>query len=152
MVGGGSDKVRSAHFSIAIGRALGTVVVTVHGELDGPGARHLGSVLADIIDGQGNLAVVVDLHDTIASDTSGLSVLAAASERASRHGGVLSLSDPPDALYQALVPMGLDRFVRPPRLDGMCASPSAPFGGIVAPRGRAVPAGAPQAPYRLQGA
>ena len=49
----GPVQVRSAHFSIAVSRALGSVVVAVHGNLDVPGARHLGSVLVDLIDDQG---------------------------------------------------------------------------------------------------
>ncbi len=44
-------QVRSAHYSIAISRALSSVVVAVHGNLDVPGARHLGSILVDLIDG-----------------------------------------------------------------------------------------------------
>ncbi len=90
--------VRLPHFGIAISRALGTVVVTVHGEIDVPGARHLGSVLADIIDGQGNLDVVVDLHDATAADASGLSMFAVAAEQATERGAALGLSDPPALL------------------------------------------------------
>lgn len=53
----------SARFTIAIGRALGAVVVTVHGELDLPGAGHLESVLTDLINSQDQVNLVVDLHD-----------------------------------------------------------------------------------------
>src|SRR5437763_820742 len=74
---------RSARFRIGISRDQGTVVIGVHGDLDGPGARHLRSVLDDIIDGQGNMAVVVDLHDVCITEPSGLSVFAAAAKRAS---------------------------------------------------------------------
>lgn len=69
---GATAPVRSGRFRIATSRDLDTVVVTVHGDLDVTGARHLGSVLADIIDGQDDLSVVVDLHDASAADTSGL--------------------------------------------------------------------------------
>lgn len=149
----GVTALRSAHFSIAISRAQGTVVVAVHGDLDVPAARHLGSVLADIIDGQGNMAVVVDLHDASAADAGGRSVFAVAAERASRRGAALSLRDPPDPLHQALVLMGLGRLVRTTRHDGRCPSPSAPFGRIAAPGGRAAhPAGTPSARIRLHGA
>lgn len=118
VTGPGVTALRSAHFSIAIGRALGTVVVTVHGHLDVPAARHLGSVLADIIDGQANVAVVVDLHDATASDAGGTSVFAVTADRARRRGAALSLRDPPDQLYQALVLTGLGRLVRATRHDG----------------------------------
>ncbi|MGI8776293.1 MAG: STAS domain-containing protein [Acidimicrobiales bacterium] len=66
----------STPFSMAIGRALGTVVVTAHGDLDDAGAANLERVLDDLIDGQGNLHVVVDLHDVGAVGPSGLSMFA----------------------------------------------------------------------------
>ena len=46
--------------SLIVGRALGTVVVTVDGELNGDGCAALGHVLTDLIDGQGNRTVAVD--------------------------------------------------------------------------------------------
>ncbi|MGH9156187.1 MAG: STAS domain-containing protein, partial [Acidimicrobiales bacterium] len=93
-------------------RALGTVVVTVHGDLDGAGAGKLSIVLADLIDGQGNLAVVVDLHDAGASDVGGaLAVFAAAARKAGRRGGALRLSYPPDQVHQALQLQGLDHLL-----------------------------------------
>jgi anti-anti-sigma regulatory factor len=92
----------SPHFSVRIGRALGTVVVTVHGVLDDAGAAQLGGVLNDLIDGQGNLKVVVDLRDVHAVHPSGVSTFAVAGRRAQERGGLLTLSDPPDILYRAL--------------------------------------------------
>ena len=109
--------------------------MTTHGDLDVAGARPLGSVLADIIDGQGNLAVVVDLHDATAIDASGLTVFATAAALASRRGASLTLSNPPDVLHQALALQGLGGLVIVARHDGRRASPSAPFGRIAAPRG-----------------
>ncbi len=41
-------------FSVAIGRALGTVVVTVRGTLDDCASEPLGRVLGDLADNQGN--------------------------------------------------------------------------------------------------
>lgn len=125
---------RSAHFSIAISRALGTVVVTVHGDLDPPGAKHLGSVLADLIYGQGNLDVVVDLHD--ASAAKGLEVFAAAAKQASQRGAALSLCDPPTVFREALIQMGLGQLVRSSRADGRRAAPVPPLGRISALRDR----------------
>ena len=50
----GPVQVRSAHSSVAISRALGSCCRgAVHDNLDVPGARHLGSVLVDLIDDQG---------------------------------------------------------------------------------------------------
>ncbi len=133
--------VRSARFGIAISRALGTDVVTVHGELDATGARHLGSVLADIIDGQGNLGVVVDLHDASAADASGLSVLAAVADKASHRGAELRLSDPPVPLFQDLVRMGLGPLVLSTLDDGRHPSPSPSFGRVTPPEWAIHPAG-----------
>lgn len=97
--------------SIVVGRCQGTVVVTVHGELDLPKAAHLGATLADLIDGQGNLSVVVDLHDATGSDPDCLSVLVEAAERARRRGGRIELNEPPGSLRSALQLRGLEEFV-----------------------------------------
>ena len=103
--------VAPQHFSIVIGRQLGTVVVTVHGDLDMTRAGHLGNILADLIDGQGNLSVVVDLHDATTSDPDSLLVFTDAAERARRRGGTVLLNEPPPTLGEALELRGLDRFV-----------------------------------------
>ena len=99
------------HFSIVIGRQLGTVVVTVHGDLDVARAGHLGNILADIIDGQGNLSVVVDLRDATTSDPDSLLVFTEAAERARRRGGTVLLNEPHPTLGEALQLRGLDHFV-----------------------------------------
>ena len=97
--------------SIVVSRNRGTVVVTVHGELDLPRAGDLGAMLADLIDGQGNLSVVVDLHDATASDADCLWVFTDAAERARRHGGIIKVSEPPGPIYSALQLRGLNNFV-----------------------------------------
>ena len=96
--------------SIVVSRNRGTVVVTVRGELDLPRAGDLGAMLADLIDGQGNLSVVVDLHDATAKDADCLWVFTEAAERARRHGGMIRVSEPPAPLYSALQLRGLDNF------------------------------------------
>jgi len=99
------------HSSIVIGRCQRTVVVTVRGKLDRAKAAHLGFVLADLIDGQGNLSLVVDLHDATATGADRLTVLAEAAERARRRGGAMALSQPPAVLHEALRNLGLDHLV-----------------------------------------
>ena len=99
------------HYSIVIRRHEGTVVVTVHGELDMVRAGHLGNILADIIDGQGNLSVVVDLHDATTTDPDSLLVFIEAAERARRRGGTMVLNEPHPTLGEALQLRGLDHFV-----------------------------------------
>ena len=98
---------------IVIGRYQGTVVVTVHGELCGYGAAHLGLMLADLIDGQGNLSLIVDLHDATVSagDSDHVSVFADAARRARRRGGALTLGEPPAVLRADLRRRGLDYLV-----------------------------------------
>jgi anti-sigma B factor antagonist len=125
----------SGQFRLAIRRALGTVVVTVHGDLDPPAAAQLDRVLADLIDGQGNMTVVVDLRDAQAADAGGLSVFIGAAERASRRGGSLSLIDPPEILYQALTLRGLGGLVRSNCRDrSSWARPARPAGTARAQR------------------
>jgi anti-anti-sigma factor len=97
--------------SIVVGRYLGTVVVTVHGELDLSRAGHLGTILADLIDGQGNLSIVVDLQDATATDADSLWVFTEAAERARRRGATMRLNEPPAPLYQALQLRGLAEFL-----------------------------------------
>jgi anti-anti-sigma factor len=99
------------HFSIVIGRQRGTVVVTVHGELDMTRAGHLGNILADLIDGQGNLSVVVDLHDAVTNEPDSLLVFTDAAERARRRGGTVLLNEPHPTLGEALQLRGLDHFI-----------------------------------------
>jgi anti-anti-sigma factor len=97
--------------SIVVGRYLGTVVVTVHGELDLTRAGHLGTILADLIDGQGNLSIVVDLQDATATDADSLWVFTEAAERARRRGATMRLNQPPAPLYEALELRGLAEFL-----------------------------------------
>ena len=105
------DQVKRPRSGVAVGRYQATVVVTVHGELDFARAAHLAHVLADLIDGQGNLSLLVDLHDATAADTHPLSVLADAAERARRRGGAITLSRPPAPLLQALQDAGLGQLL-----------------------------------------
>ena len=106
-----AETAPAPHFSIVIGRQLGTVVVTVHGELDMTRAGHLGNILADLIDGQGNLSVVVDLHDATTNEPDTLLVFTEAAERARRRGGTVLLNEPHPTLGKALQLRGLDHFV-----------------------------------------
>ena len=105
--------------SIVIGRYRGTVVVTVHGDLDPTRAAHLGLMLTDLIDGQGNLSLIVDLRDATATDAASVAVFTDAAERANRHGGVITLNEPPDVLEQALRQRGLPISPHLPRVSSL---------------------------------
>ena len=85
----------SPGLSLAVGRAMGTVVVTLHGTVDAAAASVLECVLRDLIDEQGNLDVVVDLRRVVISDPAGHAVLVQASAWADRHGGRLTLCRSP---------------------------------------------------------
>jgi anti-anti-sigma factor len=97
---------------LAVTRVSGVVVVTARGELDGRASAELQRILEDLIDGQGNLSMLVDLHDAHAPDDGALSALAWAAERSRRRGGTLVLACPPGDLYDALWQMGVGGVAR----------------------------------------
>ena len=96
-------------FSIVFSRALGKVVVHVHGALDANTAPALEDRLTDIIDNQGNRQVVLDLRRMTALDAAGLFVLADALKRMADYGGQLLLSGPTSAVEGQLRAAGLEK-------------------------------------------
>lgn len=95
-------------FSLAFSRALGKVVVHVHGSLLANNAPDLRARLVDIIDNQGNRQVVIDLRKTTAVDAAGLTVLADALKRMDDYGGELLLSGPTGRIEERLRAAGLE--------------------------------------------
>lgn len=91
--------------SLVVGRALGTVVVTVDGVLNVDSSELLARVLGDLIEGQGNLAVAVDLGKAIV-DPEAVTVFAEAAQRASRRGAKFILEKPPIEAHAALQARG----------------------------------------------
>ena len=91
--------------SVAVGRAVGTVVVTVNGVLNVDSSELLARVLDDLIEGQGNLAVAVDLGKAIV-DPEAVTVFAEAAQRASRRGARFILEKPPSEAHAALQARG----------------------------------------------
>lgn len=87
------------------------VVIEVAGELDLATAPLLHERLADIIDAQGNLAVVLDLAELTFVDSSGLTALVTAHKRLQSHGGRLVLTRPGPATRRALEITGLHRLL-----------------------------------------
>lgn len=85
-----------------IGRFRGTVLVTMHGDLDPAASRHLGDILRDLIDDQGNLDIVVDLLDVGKISDAGDEVLAAAADRLVVRGGELRLGGTTRAAVDSL--------------------------------------------------
>ena len=101
------DDVRHQPLRLAIARAFGAVVVTVHGELDIDTSSVLGQSLEDLIEGQGNLFVVVDLRDIVVSDPAGLAVLTTARGGIEERGGQFVLASPSADTDRALRAAGL---------------------------------------------
>lgn len=103
----GRDEARTVGISPIVGRALGTVVVTLKGELDGSGSSYLAAILDDLIDGQGNLDVGIDLRSVGSIDHASVEALAVAGHQLARHGGQLSLARPIPAVREVLAATGL---------------------------------------------
>ena len=68
----------TAPFATVIGRLHSAVVVTVQGTLDTLAATRLAATLRDLIDGQGNLTIALDLRQLEDVAPSGLQVLSVA--------------------------------------------------------------------------
>jgi anti-anti-sigma factor len=127
--------------AIAVGRCLGTVVVTVGGPLDTLAATRLAAALGDLIDGQGNLAVAVDLGDVPRIAPPGEQVLAAAACNLERRGGRLSLCEARGSVLGALEHAGLTRCVTSPHAhDAEAATSGTDFAAL---RSRRPPASHP---------
>jgi len=76
-----------------IRRALGTVVVAVHGEIAFEDWSRIDGVLSDIINAQGNLDVVVDFCEVAYLEPAAMPLIVHAARQARSHGGRLRLAD-----------------------------------------------------------
>jgi anti-anti-sigma factor len=85
--------------SIAISRAFGKVVVTVHGDVDG---QQLARTLADLAEDPGNLHLIIDLRDADSLDPDSLNVLSRSSRHVQDAGGELVLAARSLAVLDAL--------------------------------------------------
>lgn len=93
---------QGSDFSLELSRALGMAVVHVRGTLDAGAAPALRTRLANVIDGQGNRQVVLDLRGMTAIDRAGMLVLVDALTRMEDYGGDLVLSGPTSAVAEQL--------------------------------------------------
>lgn len=84
----------SSSRSIVVRRAPIGVVVTVQGHVDGAGAEILERVLSDLIEGQGNLSVVVDLAGADIGDRNARAALRVPADQARRRGAAFSVLRP----------------------------------------------------------
>lgn len=94
---------------VGIEREHGTVVVTLEGVLDGTSAEPLRLLLGDLVDGQGNQSVAVNLAGVKQVAPSVLGLLATMSDRAMAHGGQLVLHEPAPVVVEELGRAGLRR-------------------------------------------
>jgi anti-anti-sigma factor len=76
---------------VTIGRVGATVVVTLQGVLDASATEWLERVLCDLVDGQGNQSVIVDLRSVERVEEAVLALLVAISGRAAGRGGRVAL-------------------------------------------------------------
>lgn len=72
--------------SLVVCRCDGTVVVTLGGKLDAAAAELLELVLTDLVEGQGNRAVEIDLEEDCVLGPEALWVMRGMAERARRLG------------------------------------------------------------------
>jgi anti-anti-sigma factor len=98
---------RPVAWRLGISRALGAVVVTVHGALNARTSAMLGDALRELIDGQGNLFVVVDVHDMLVTEPAALRVLAAARRSLEERDGRFLVAAPSQETARALRVRGL---------------------------------------------
>jgi anti-anti-sigma regulatory factor len=97
----GAPAARSPN-GVVVGRYKGTVMVTVHGELDPPKVAHLRLLLTDLIEDQGNVSVVVDLQEATAAhdDPGGLRRFAEATKDAHGRHAVVVFDQPSAGLHR----------------------------------------------------
>ena len=102
---------------------MGKVIAHVHGALDVESAQELQDRLIDVIDGQGNRSLIIDLTLTTFIDSLGLSVLFDAWRRMHDRGGEFMLSGPKNDVARVILASGLQNV-------GFCANTAAtPSGG-----------------------
>ena len=92
---GGSEHLRplGPKSCFDIRRIGGTVVVTVHGEIEIDDGERIDGILRDLIDDQCNLDVVLDLCDVVSLEREAVPLIVDAARQAHTHGGRLRLAD-----------------------------------------------------------
>jgi len=98
-----------ATFSLAFGRAYGAVVVDIQGALDADTAGQLRDRLVDLIDGQGNRHLVMNLVETTCVDATAMAVLLDAHTRIRDNDGTLVLSGASPGVLLTIEDAGLDK-------------------------------------------
>ena len=97
-------------------RAPESVVVTLRGELDAYSAPRVRDRLTDLIDGQGNLSVTLDLAEISFLDSVAMGVLVGVLRQITGRGGQFVLTSPRPQVFKVLEVAGLTKLftiVRP---------------------------------------
>ena len=84
-----------------------TVVVRVVGEVDVAASPALREALVELIEGQGNLSIQLDLEHMTFLDSTGIGVLVGALRALRRKGGTLTLANPRPSTFRVLEIAGL---------------------------------------------
>ncbi len=92
---------------LTISRTLGAIVVTVEGPLTARTSAVLRDALTDLIEGQGNLLVVVDVRGMVVVDAGALQVMTAARRSMENRDGRFLLAAPSPVTADALRAAGL---------------------------------------------
>ena len=95
--------------SLTFARLDGQVLVKVAGELDGYTAGQLSDALFDVIQGQGNRSLILDLADMTFIDSNGLNVLVRALRWTAERGGTITLAGPRRQAAKVFEIVGLDK-------------------------------------------
>ena len=90
-------------------RAPESVVVTLRGELDAYAAPRVRDRLTDLIDGQGNLSVTLDLAEISFLDSIAMAVLVGMLKQVTERGGRLVLTSPRPQVFKVLEVAGLTK-------------------------------------------
>ena len=107
------ERPAASRVSLVIRRRQGTVEITVSGVLDTLGCELLAGALRDLVDGQGNLDVIVDVTDLDRIDGPALEAIAACAHTSALRAGRLRVraATDGDAVVAALAEAGLDGLV-----------------------------------------
>ena len=99
--------VASPRAGVSIARAGGGVLLTLRGVIDSATAGWLEHLLEDLVEGQGNRTVSVDVRRVTAVHVSVLDLLVRSSQLAAARGGRLIVRGPSPAFLVALDRAGI---------------------------------------------
>ena len=94
-------------FAFDFSRTDRAVTVAVRGEVDGASSSVLRSLLLDVVEGQGNLSVNLDLSEMTFIDSAGLSLLLEMHRLAVERGGSFVLHSPRPSTTKVFEIVGL---------------------------------------------